>query len=499
MLEKDLRLFWGDLHNHNAVGYAKGSLQRSIDIAREHLDFFAFTGHAAWHDMPNMPGDRHMHWVNGFKAHAEHWSRTRQLLREANDPNFVAMLGYEWHSSRFGDYCLIFPQDQPELYLPDHVEKLLAFSKGTGALAIPHHVAYKQGWRGANWDFFDPMASPVVEIFSEHGCTESDQAPFPMILHSNGGRSTANTIDYQLRRGRRFGFVASSDDHFGYPGAWGEGVVGVWARELTPASLFDAIRKRRTIAVTGDRISVNFSLNGQFMGEDLAPAAERRLRVDVQGQDTLKSIEIVKNGRIVQRAFPEDLAAAGPSLPGRVKCRLQYGWGPWSTLKLERICRWDMTVRVKGGRFLAVQPCFQSGPFCEELRDSVRRLDDSTFRLNSFTSRSNAYLEDATKAVVMEIEAGPDAVLSLELNEPTVRTFTAGLGDLCKDNLVEFTGVFTTESLMIHRPVGPEGFQASLVWEEESPHPEGTDWYYARVAQSNGQLAWSSPIWIGDR
>ena len=28
------KLFWGDLHNHNAVGYAKGSLQRSIEIAR---------------------------------------------------------------------------------------------------------------------------------------------------------------------------------------------------------------------------------------------------------------------------------------------------------------------------------------------------------------------------------------------------------------------------------------------------------------------------------
>src|SRR4051812_18067267 len=56
------QLFWGDLHNHNAVGYAKGSLERSIDLARAHLDFFAFTGHASWHDMPMMPGDRHMLW-----------------------------------------------------------------------------------------------------------------------------------------------------------------------------------------------------------------------------------------------------------------------------------------------------------------------------------------------------------------------------------------------------------------------------------------------------
>jgi hypothetical protein len=49
-------LYWGDLHNHNAVGYATGTLERSIDIAREHLDFFAFTGHASWHDMPKMRG-----------------------------------------------------------------------------------------------------------------------------------------------------------------------------------------------------------------------------------------------------------------------------------------------------------------------------------------------------------------------------------------------------------------------------------------------------------
>ena len=71
------RLYWGDLHNHCAVGYAKGSLRHSIDNARGHLDFFAFTGHASWHDMPKMPGDRHMKWVNGFKVHADHWPKTR--------------------------------------------------------------------------------------------------------------------------------------------------------------------------------------------------------------------------------------------------------------------------------------------------------------------------------------------------------------------------------------------------------------------------------------
>ena len=160
------QLFWGDLHNHNAAGYAKGTLERSIDLAREHLDFFAFTGHASWHDMPKMPGDRHLKWVRGFEVHSKHWPKTRQLIHDANSDNFVALLGYEWHSSHFGDYCLIFPHDQPELFLPDDVEKLLDFAEAKDALAIPHHVGYKQGWPGANFKHFRPSTSPVVEIFS---------------------------------------------------------------------------------------------------------------------------------------------------------------------------------------------------------------------------------------------------------------------------------------------------------------------------------------------
>ena len=78
------QLYWGDLHNHNAVGYAKGTLERSIEIAQEHLDFFAFTGHASWHDLPVMPGDSHLKWVKGFKVHSDHWEKTRGLIQEAN-------------------------------------------------------------------------------------------------------------------------------------------------------------------------------------------------------------------------------------------------------------------------------------------------------------------------------------------------------------------------------------------------------------------------------
>jgi hypothetical protein len=489
------KLFWGDLHNHNAVGYAKGSLQRSIDIAQEHLDFFAFTGHASWHDMPKMPGDRHMKWVKGFEVHSNHWPKTRRLIHEANSEDFVALLGYEWHSSIFGDYCMIFPEGQPELFLPNHVNKLLDFAEVTGALAIPHHVGYKQGWRGANFEYHRAGPSPVVEIFSEHGCTETDRAPYPMIRHSNGGRSTSNTIVPQLQQGMRFGFVASSDDHRGYPGAYGEGVVGIWAEELSRAALFEAIRSRRTYAATGDRIALEVTLNGAPMGAELPQTNDREIAVRVEGQDPIAMIELVRNGKVIERHFPEDTADP-VKLPGNAKCRLQYGWGPWAALDLGRTCQWDMTVTLEKAKFVQAIPCFQSGPYEEELRDRLQVVSDRELRLRSFTSRVSCYAEDPTKSLVCEVAGDEDAALTLKLRQPTEQTIHARLVDLVEDNIVTFTGVFTSESYIIHRLISPSEYSATVRWSDRRKSAPA-DWYYVRVTQHNGQLAWSSPIWVG--
>lgn len=492
-------LFWGDLHNHNAVGYAKGSLQRSIELAREHLDFFAFTGHASWHDMPNMPGDRHMKWIKGFEVHRKHWKKTRQMLIDACGESFTALLGYEWHSSHFGDYCLIFPEDQPDLYLPDHVDKLLEFAKEKKALAVPHHLAYARGWRGANFDHFSATASPVVEIFSEHGCSESITAPVgDFIRHSMGGRVTENTVDRQLSRGRRFGFIASSDDHRGYPGAYGEGLAAVWARDNSPAALVDAIRQRRSYAVTGDRIQLDFMINEQPMGSELPQTTDRQIDVHVESPDSIKSIELVRNGRVIERHFPEDDAQRPAPLPGRVQCRVRYGWGPWGALDLGRICDWEMTVLIHGGEFVNVLPCFQSAPFSEERRDAIRRVGPQELRLTSNTSRVKAYAEDPTKAFVLEIDAQDKlAELVFELTQPSRQTEKVSLRHLQEDNVVYFTGPFTSESVLVERLVGPSESSATLRWQDRRPGGGEGDWYYVRVQQHNNHMAWSSPIWIG--
>lgn len=39
-MDRNYQIIFGDIHNHNALGYGVGSLERSIDVARTHLDFF---------------------------------------------------------------------------------------------------------------------------------------------------------------------------------------------------------------------------------------------------------------------------------------------------------------------------------------------------------------------------------------------------------------------------------------------------------------------------
>jgi hypothetical protein len=94
------------------------------------------------------------------------------------------------------------------------------------------------------------------------------------------------------------------------------------------------------------------------------------------------------------------------------------------------------------------------------------------------------------------LEGGPDAVLEVRLQEPVEKTVQARLADLLDDNVITFTGPFTTESFIIQRLVGPSEYSATVRWNDRRTSREGGDWYCVRVSQHNGQFAWSSPMWV---
>jgi hypothetical protein len=89
------------------------------------------------------------------------------------------------------------------------------------------------------------------------------------------------------------GFVGGSDDHRGALGdshvsardtffSAHNGLVAVYARELTRASLWEAFFARRVYATSGARIALDFRVNGVPMGGELAVPAGNELCVTIR-------------------------------------------------------------------------------------------------------------------------------------------------------------------------------------------------------------------------
>jgi hypothetical protein len=490
-------IYWGDLHNHNSVGYAKGSMERAFRIARELLDFYAFTPHSWWHDMPKVDEKTFSKFHNGFKITRRRWPDVLKMVADYHDPGkFVTFPGYEWHSSGSGDYCVIFPYDDAPLETFPDLKSLQDFARKRQIIVIPHHPGNKQGNRGANFDMLDTDVSPILEVFSEWGSAERDDGPYPYIRHSHGGVWTKNTLQYALNSGLRLGVIASTDDHFGYPGGYREGLAAVLAPELTREAIYDALRNRRTYGVSGDRIALDFRLNGSVMGQSVRYDRRREIAVRVSGWDDVEAVEVVRNGKVIHRDHPvdRDVSATGWSKP--VLLRIQFGWGPWASLDAARVCDWDFDVELSSGAINAIQPCFQSGP-CEETKiDRILNRTKRSCRVQSYTSRRQAFAEDDTKGIVLDLSGGPETRISLQVEKPVKLRIDQPLKDFIENNEIYWTGSYPSESIRIHRLAFADRYTTEFSV-TDSEKSGGVDWYYIRVKQANGQLAWSSPIWVG--
>lgn len=299
-------IFWGDIHSHSDISYdgvGNGSFVYARDTAV--LDFFAATDHSS----------ADLGIVQGITP-AE-WTATRQAVVDYTVPGeFVALLGYEFSAaSPSGHYNVYYQGDEdadllaaPLFYRLELKTVLNLWSAledlpdGLEAMTIPHHSGIT--WRGGfpGWVSFDPpfvhpTLVPSLEIVSFHGQSERYAPDHPLSYESlDTGWSTNGRHFAQdaWAVGRRLGTVGGSDDHFSQPGNLG--LTAVYAPELTRRAVFDAIRAGRTYATSqGQRIILDFSINGTPMGSDvkLAAAQDPLIRIMAVGTDTIAFVELL--------------------------------------------------------------------------------------------------------------------------------------------------------------------------------------------------------------
>ena len=109
--------------------------------------------------------------------------------------------------------------------------------------------------------------------------------------------------EYFVREGHRYGFVCNSDGHKGNPGS--NGLTAVYARELTRAAIFDALRRRQVYGTTNARIRLVFTIDGALMGSAIAAANTHCLKIAVAGDSELKAVDLFRNGRQHRRFRPD--------------------------------------------------------------------------------------------------------------------------------------------------------------------------------------------------
>ena len=498
---ENLQVYYGDLHNHCNVGYGHGSAEDAFHNARLQLDFVCITPHAYWHDIPR-DEERLAPVVayheNGFERAAARWPHFKELVRRHHrDGEFVTFLGFEWHSRHYGDHNIYFKGDEGEIIRADDMNTLRAAlrevkARGVDVMLVPHHIGYKAGYRGINWAEFNSEFIRLVEIMSMHGASERPTMP-NRYLHTMGPLDWESSLQYGLAQGHMVGVVGSTDHHSAHPGSYGHGRVAVWAEDLTRESIWQALRARRTYALTGDRIRLEVMLNGVPMGA-VAPAGdERKIEISVQGGDTLDYVEIVHNNQTIHRWNPS--LSVDTSLPAEIKLYLEMGWGE----RGENV-DWQGALRVVDGDLIDIEPRFRGHEVVEpQARNEDRyaftqweRDGLSGVRFTTCTWGNPTTTTANTQGMCFCLHAGPQTRLEGVINGQPVNVRVA---DLLSGPRAYYLGGFLTPVYYFHRPVTSRDYTANINFTHRTDSPS-RDWYYVRVRQKNGQWAWSSPIWV---
>lgn len=494
------QLYWGDLHNHCSISYGHGTVAQALARAREQLDFCTITGHAFWPDMPE-DQKRYSEIIKyhheGFARLARNWGKLLDRLAAATkEGEFLAIPSYEWHSCAYGDHVVYAKGPELPLKNAPALAALREVACAAGAILLPHHIGYAAGYRGIDWKSFKPELSPLVEVFSLHGCSESERAPFPM-LHDMGPRDAGSTAEAGWEAGHRFGVFASSDHHAAYPGSHGDGRVAVFAKALTRDALWEALLARRTYAATGDKMDARFFVNDAWLGESIHAGKQRRIRLSVHGWDALDKVEVLKNGRVIHRFAPQ-LPATGVTR-GPFRLRLTWGWGP----RKNRV-RWRGSISIDEGSILRADSAFagaaivapqknqgdEETPDEENLPHAIEERAEKSVSWRSVTMGNLSMRHALTQAMSLELEAPLTAKVKVEVNG---QRFIHVLSELLGKGYAHFLRGWLSEAIRIG-PLVP--CQECLVEAEFDDWPDrDVDNYRLRAAQQNGQWVWLTPIW----
>jgi hypothetical protein len=478
-----VRRYWGDLHGQSGETVGMGSAE----------DYFRYARDAAFIDMVGHQG-------NDFQITDAFWKELNGLTAKFDQPGkFVCLPGYEWsgNTGMGGDRNVFFRREGRPIRRSSHIlvqgqtstdaiytaDRLFEWLKDEDCRVIAH-----VGGRYADLHYaHDGRTERSVEVHSSWGT-------FEWLLHD------------AFDKGFRVGVVCHSDDHKGRPGATRPGAstfgaVGglscYFMPELTRDALFEALRKRWHYGTTGTRIFLD--VHGAFandvtgFSEDplLGPTAEQTTREARMG-------DIIRPGSVPMTLSAEAIGTAPVErldvLHGRTVVQTVR---PFTTDDLGRRVRllwqgaeyrgrgreviWQGKLALAGNRFSRFAPVNFLNP-----ERKVQEFSPGTAL--AWTSVTTGNLA----GIDLWLDEARSGSLKIETNVVSGDVDLAALAD----NTITFDGGGLERKLSVYR-LPEDDWSRRVTLEHTASFPGGADLpVYVRLTQSDGNQAWSSPIYL---
>jgi hypothetical protein len=223
----------------------------------------------------------------------------------------------------------------------------------------------------------------------------------------------------------------------------------------------------------------------------------RQLRLSVRGSDALDRVEILKNGRVRWRLFPQD---SGNGESASYRLRVTWGWG-----RKDESVSWQARLSLSDGEITDVETCFSGQPIVApkgigghersadtaDLPHEVTARDERSCTWRSVTTGNVSTRHPTTQAISFGVAAPLDATVTVEANG---ERFTHPLGELLRRGRSHYLRGWLSEAIRIGPLVPLSECTVDAQWTDE---PErNTDIYRVRAAQQNGQWAWLTPVWV---
>lgn len=461
------QLLWGDVHSgQTEIGCGAGSLAEHYAFGRDCAAIQFMT-----------------HQANDHYVTLDDWNHTREVTDQFYEPGkYVPFLGCEWspYTKDGGDRNVIYLEDDPVLRRSD---RFFLEKEPDPEPDIPtapdFHDAFRDrdvlvnihvGGRMTNLEWYEQKIEKLCEAHSTHGTNEW-------------------FVFDALARGYRVGITAGTDGVMGRPAACNpgrrlirnlrNGLTGVYARELTRESLWEAFQNRCMYGTTGERIRVWFEVDGHPMGSEFMTDSNPKAQFNVEGTKAIERVDLLRCTDVIHSWHVSPKVDAAESRLLRV---LWGGTERRGTARLQKV-DWDGSLSISGGEIELVETInFQSHD------DHAEQAGSSRITWSSKTAGNAA-------GILVRVNSDASAELKFE-TEP--HQLSATVSQVMTEELHADAGG-VNRFVRIGTPPdssGPDKLVESFV---DTDKVTGVIPYWIRVTQVDQSIAWSSPVYVTRR